>query len=251
MDDTEKTKPIIAARERGPGPGRYGLPSTCGFTNHDSTKRKNPAYSFGHRLEDNMFKKDCSPGPGYFIDPKISRHGFDGNPSYSILGRQKDQNSFKTPSPGAYSPEKVHPQGERNAPAYSMGTRTRFRKRDATPSPNSYTLPALMGAKIPNKKASAAFSMTRRSQTGCFSEDLARTPGPGRYNTLEPHVTKPKAPAYSLLGRNNLPGDSTQKPGPGAHMPEKVKVNGKSAPSFSLGIRHSEFITPLIVEIAE
>ena len=45
--------------------------------------------------------------------------------------------------------------------------------------------------------------------------------------------------------------DSTQKPGPGAHMPERVKVNGKSAPSFSLGIRHSEFITPLIVEIAE
>ncbi len=63
-----------------------------------------------------------------------------------------------------------------------------------------------MGAKIPNKKASAAFSMTGRSQTGCFSEDLARAPGPGRYNTLEPQVTKPKAPAYSLLGRNNLPG---------------------------------------------
>jgi len=250
MEDT-KTKPIIAARERGPGPGRYGLPSTCGFTSHDSTKRKNPAYSFGHRLEDNMFKKDCSPGPGYFIDPKISRHGCDGNPSYSILGRQKDQNSFKTPSPGAYSPEKVHPQGERHAPAYSMAVRTRHRKRDATPSPNSYSLPALLGAKIPNKKASAAFSMTRRSQTGCFSEDLARTPGPGRYNTLEPHVTKPKAPQYSILGRNNLPGDSTQKPGPGAHMPERVKVNGKSAPSFSLGIRHSEFITPLIVEIAE
>ena len=77
---------------------------------------------------------------------------------------------------------------------------------DTTPSANSYTLPSLMGAKIPNKKASAAYSMTSRSQTGCFSEDLARTPGPGRYNTLEPHTTKPKAPAYSILGRNNLPG---------------------------------------------
>lgn len=127
--------------------------------------------------------------------------------------------------------------------------------------------------------------MTSRSQTGCFSEDLARTPGPGRYNTLDPNSVKGKAPAYSLLGRNNLPGgmfcfmihficsaailfvvivhpilhyivlpffsDSTQKPGPGAHMPEKVIVNRKAAPSFSLGIRHSEFVTPLIVEIAE
>lgn len=250
MDDGEKTKPVIAARERGPGPGRYGLPTTCGFTNHDSTKRKNPSYSFGKRLED-VFKKDCSPGPGYFISPKISKHGTDGTPAYSIQGRLKDLNTFKTPSPGTYSPEKGHPQGERHAPAYSMGGRTRFRKRDATPSANAYTLPQLLGAKVPNKKASAAYSMTSRSQNGGFSEDLARTPGPGRYNTLDPHLTKRKAPAYSLLGRNTLPGDGTQKPGPGAHMPEKVNLNRKAAPSFSLGIRHSEFITPLIVEVSD
>ena len=37
-----------------------------------------------------MFKKDCSPGPGYFIDASIIRTGRDGTPSYSILGRQKD-----------------------------------------------------------------------------------------------------------------------------------------------------------------
>ena len=74
------------------------------------------------------------------------------------------------------------------------------------PSSNSYSLPPLLGAKIANKKASAAYSMTSRSQTGCFSEDLARTPGPGRYNTLDPNVVKGKSPAYSLLGRNNLPG---------------------------------------------
>jgi len=251
MEDGEKTKPVIAARERGPGPGRYGLPSTCGYPNHDSTKRRNPAYSFGYSLKDDSFKKDCSPGPGYFIEPKISRHGTDGTPAYSILGRQRDQNTFKTPSPGTYSPEKVHPQGEKRAPAHSMAGRTRYRKRDAVPSPNSYSLPSLMGSKIANKKASAAYSMTSRSQTGCFSEDLARTPGPGRYNTLDPNTLKGKAPAYSLLGRNNLPGDSTQKPGPGAHTPEKVVVNRKAAPSFSLGIRHSEFVTPLIVEIAE
>ena len=37
-----------------------------------------------------MFRKDCSPGPVYFIDPALSRFGRDGTPSYSILGRQND-----------------------------------------------------------------------------------------------------------------------------------------------------------------
>lgn len=34
----------------GPGPGRYGLPSTVGSKNHDPCKHMKPAYSFGHRL---------------------------------------------------------------------------------------------------------------------------------------------------------------------------------------------------------
>ena len=45
--------------------------------------------------------------------------------------------------------------------------------------------------------------------------------------------------------------DSTQKPGPGAHYPERVHINKKSPPRFSMGIRHSDYITPLIVEVTE
>jgi len=37
-----------------------------------------------------VFKKDCSPGPGYFIEPRITKHGVDGTPSYSVSGRIKD-----------------------------------------------------------------------------------------------------------------------------------------------------------------
>ena len=173
-----------------------------------------------------MFKKDSSPGPGYFIDARISRYGRDGNPSYSILGRQKDPSKchahlakstsiipiinsldcFKTPAPGTYSPEKVHPQGERHAPVYSMGQRSRYRKQDTVPSANSYTLPQLIGSKVPSKQSSAAFSMTGRSKTGNFAEDLAKTPGPGRYNGVDPNVTGKKAPGYSMLGRSFMPG---------------------------------------------
>lgn len=36
---------------KGPGPGRYALPSTCGYNKHDITKWMNPAYSFGQKLE--------------------------------------------------------------------------------------------------------------------------------------------------------------------------------------------------------
>ena len=42
--------------------------------------------------------------------------------------------------------------------------------------------------------------------------------------------------------------DSSQKPGPGAHSPEKVNIHLKSSPAPTMGIRHSEFICPLITE---
>lgn len=41
-----------------------------------------------------VFSSDCSPGPGYKIDPRITRAGVDGTPSYSMLGRQRDQRKY-------------------------------------------------------------------------------------------------------------------------------------------------------------
>ncbi len=43
-----------------------------------------------------VFRKDCSPGPGYFIVPTINRFGMDGTPTYSILGRQRDPSKCAT-----------------------------------------------------------------------------------------------------------------------------------------------------------
>ena len=87
-----------------------------------------------------------------------------------------------------------------------MGARTRYRKRDATPSPNSYTLPSLLGSRVPNKQASSSYSMAGRPITGSFSEDLAKSPGPGRYDTSEIVSNSPKAPAYSMLSRRTKSG---------------------------------------------
>lgn len=158
---------------------------------------------------------------------------------------------FKPPGPGTYDNHKVHPQGERHAPKYSMGARTRFRKRDANPAANHYSLPHLVGPKIINKHASSAYSMTGRSTIHGFDEDLAKTPGPAKYDVVSPNANRTKQPLYSMLGRNEMPGDNTRKPGPGAHSPEKVYVNKKRMPAFSMGIRHSEFITPLIIDVLD
>ncbi len=48
--------------------------------------------------------------------------------------------------------------------------------------------------------------MTARAVIGGFSEDLAKAPGPGRYDAIKPDQCVRKAPAYSMLGRNRLPG---------------------------------------------
>ena len=42
----------------------------------------------------------------------------------------------------------------------------------------------------------------------------------GKYRNESPH--------YSMLGRNVMPGDSTNKPGPGAHQPEMVTSESKN-----------------------
>ena len=44
---------MIEAKLRGPGPGRYGLPTTCGTEKHDFTQHRKPAFSFGKRFNDN------------------------------------------------------------------------------------------------------------------------------------------------------------------------------------------------------
>lgn len=245
----EVQTPLIAAKLRGPGPGRYKLPSTCGYIGHDFTKYMKPAYSFGKRLGTSFVADNkYSPGPVYYIEPRYTRNGKDGTPHYSLLGRPRDPNVFRTPGPGKYQNEKVHPQGERYAPKYSMGSRTRYRQCDSYPSPNSYGLPSLLGSKVINKFSSASYSMTGRSKTGGFDEDLAKTPGSAKYSIVDPNSYRKRAPCYSMLARRYMPGDKTQKPGPGAYYPEMVSINRPRAPQFSTGIRHSEYITPLINE---
>ncbi|KAJ8274134.1 hypothetical protein COCON_G00087590 [Conger conger] len=253
MEEPERKRPIIAGRERGPGPGRYGLPPTIGYVGHDFTKPTSPAYSFHHRMSSKLYSEDSSPGPRYYVDAKLTRFGRDGTPSYSIGGRMRSSSGvFQTPGPGAYSPEAAPPlNGHRRPPCYTMGSRTSYRSTDAVPSPNRYTLPALLGPHAPTKPSSASYSLSARRGPGGSSEDRAMTPGPGRYNSTDPNVYLPRRPAFSILGRFTVPSDATRKPGPGTHDAEKVVAHQRRPPAFSLGIRHSEFVTPLVVDVPD
>lgn len=241
----------IAAMYSSPGPC-YALPGLVGQGTHDprSVHNKGPAYPFGVRH--GKFKDDCSPGPCYYPPSKTSRTGNDGTPHYSLFGRQKDAEQFKVPGPGAYTPEQAGPSGQFRYPAYSFGTRHRNRKSDNTPAANSYTLPGMLGGTYQSSKRQApCYSLTGRAKVGSFHEDLAKTPGPGTYNTTDPSLYRDKRPLYSMTSRNVMPGDTTQKPGPGAHSPENVSMHKGAPPKFSFGIRHSQYTAPLIVEVKD
>ncbi|KAK9958747.1 hypothetical protein ABG768_010852 [Culter alburnus] len=235
----------IAAMYNSPGP-TYALPGATGMNNHDPRMQKGPAFSFGTRHR--HLEANFSPGPGYLVPSNITRVGRDGTPAYSVYGRRKDIQPFKTPGPGSYSPENATKTTYYSPPAFSLSARTKLFRNDQTPGPAAYMLPPVLGPRVVNKTAAPNVSFSGRSPIGSFHEDLRKTPGPGTYQVVDSCVYKHKAPQYSITGRNMMPGDTTKKPGPGAHHPERVTFTGIKAPSFSFGIRHSEYIAPIIVD---
>ncbi|XP_006033664.1 outer dense fiber protein 3B isoform X2 [Alligator sinensis] len=234
----------IAALYSSPGP-KYGLPTNVGYQLHDPSRFRAPAYSFGLRRFQQ--EDDCSPGPAYMLPAKTTMKGKDGTPAYSIHGRPRDLQSFRTPGPGRYYPEKAGKWAFPTAPIYSLASRTKEFSNDQTPGPAAYGLPPMMGPKVIGKSSAPNYSILGRSLIGSFCEDLCKTPGPCNYRAVDSNVYKTRAPQFSMLARNMLPGDNTQKPGPGTYSPEKYSQHRGQ----TFGIRHSDYLAPLIVDVAD
>ncbi|KAI4530324.1 hypothetical protein MJG53_017126 [Ovis ammon polii x Ovis aries] len=205
-----------------PGP-KYLIPPTTGFVKHTPTKLRAPAYSF--RGAPMLLAENCSPGPRYSVNPKILRTGKDLGPAYSILGRYHTKTTL-TPGPGDYFPEKSTKHVFDSAPSHSISARTKTFRVDSTPGPQQPRWPMADWVGGPD-----------------------RTPGPAAYHQTDVQVTKFKAPQYTMAARVEPPGDKTLKPGPGAHSPEKVTMTRPCAPVVSFGIKHSDYMTPLVVDV--
>jgi len=48
--------------------------------------------------------------------------------------------------------------------------------------------------------------MAKRISLGSFDTDYAKTPGPANYPVTDPDSYQKKAPFYSMLSRNYMPG---------------------------------------------
>ena len=124
----------ISAMYSTPGPA-YALPGIIGQKDHDprSVYFKGAAYSFG--LKSGKFKDECSPGPAYYPNPKITREGKDGTPAYSLYSRHADKLNFNVPGPGAYKPEEnaVMETAYNKQPAYTFGIKHKSRGSDNNP----------------------------------------------------------------------------------------------------------------------
>ena len=78
----------------------FWIKNFSGFQEHDLSKVKSPAFSFGRRLPSQ--RSNGSPGPSYMIPARMTRNGGDGTPAYSLHGRTSMRQSFVTPGPGNY-----------------------------------------------------------------------------------------------------------------------------------------------------
>ena len=104
------------------------------------------------------------------------------------------------------------------------------------------------------RKSCPAWSLRGRSDLGSFNYHSlkAGTPGPASYGIVKPSVYKRQTSAgFTIPGRGNQREYSTIKdnPGPGCYNTGDVGTTSSQRRGLSMGIRHSEFIVPLITNV--
>jgi len=241
-------RPSDARRERlrqtkGPGPA-YLLPPTVGYVGHDSSRRRNPAYSIGLMLNATKWGNPQSPGPIYAIPKGMTAKGPDGQPAYSVSGRNKGIDFItQTPGPAAYYPNINC--NRRKPPAFALSFRTKvIELGKASPGP-IYLLPSCLGPRIPDKMAAGEASIKGR---GIPVEKLSQSPGP-IYAIGSPNLIKPKGGEVTLKSRWKDPKSQSVNAGPGSYNVDKSgRCVYRKPPAFSLGIRHSEFAGNFLTE---
>ncbi|GAB0187579.1 outer dense fiber protein 3-like [Grus japonensis] len=232
----------ILAQFTSPGP-KYSIPGTTGYLAHNPTKTKAPAYTL--RGAKPPMTDSSSPGPRYYVQPSITRHGKHTAPAQHICGLPKVKTEI-TPGPSDYSTDKADKHLYQCAPVQSMAFRHKALKTNQSPGPGTYTLPRLVGPNTAYTHASPCYSMKGKSKHNGFAEDLSKTPGPAAFPKVELDIYKKKAPMYTMGTKSGLGGEKTVKPGPADYCLGKVTLTRPQAPAPTFGLRHSLYTTPLI-----
>lgn len=227
----------IAGRWKSPGPGRYLLPPTIGYVNHDFTLNRRPAYTIGNKLTD-ASQDQRSPGPVYLPPADVTKTGRIKAPAYHVTSRPKEYSLWANPGPGTYKPETYKDK----APMYTIGSKHKHLEIPAHPvGPNQYTIPNTIGNSSHYGKIKNApkFSISSRQKFMSITYGMDETPT----KLYNPNLDAVKATPskWTIAGRNYMPEMASRIPGPNAYEMEKVKAHVRSSPSATMGIRHSEY----------
>ena len=204
----------------------------------------------GNYFENKITIEFClGPGPKYGLHESLTHKGVQKSKSFTISARTRPLRKLMedTPGPGSTSPQINFISHHRKAPEWRMGERSHFKLGDNNPAPNSYGLPELLGPVIPNKASSASFSLHSRTRVGAHDEDLHRTPGPAAYSAPDNDAMFKKKPRWTMSARAKNMSGVMNNPAPNSYGPRGF-ADRKSAPKFSMGVKHSEYCMPLIID---
>ncbi|ESO00787.1 hypothetical protein HELRODRAFT_175268 [Helobdella robusta] len=248
-DDKRKDIPLYCMYQ-GPGPA-YNLRTCIGMKNHCPTLKQGPAYSIGHRT---MEKHEEKPGPIYWYDPKLTSHGKVHVPACYIAGRPKNKPSAESlPGPGDYDLTKTKTgilSNEHRAPKISIGQRPKWTEKSNAPPPNKYDVTTGIGTRSQTAPIAPSWSIGTRTDFGSTSYMALKgaTPGPANYSTVKPGVYKPSHNGFSIQGRTAQKQyiSVRDNPGPNTYDPQNAYKHLTKKNGFTMGIKHSKYVMPLI-----
>ncbi|XP_077023982.1 ciliary microtubule associated protein 1B isoform X3 [Tamandua tetradactyla] len=179
------------------------------------------------------------PGPKYKLPTNTGTWGYilhdpsrPRAPAYTFGARLPTQRLSCSPGPGLLVPAGLTERGPDGAPAYSIYGRPRDAAHFLTPGPGRY---------FPERAGNLAYPSAPRHTIaprnwGVQTEQ--QTPGPGAYTVpslLGSRVVgKVSAPTYSIYGRSAM----------GSFFEDLSKH--RKPRGWSFGIRHSEFLAPMV-----
>lgn len=147
--------------------------------------------------------------------------------------------------------EKTLPPLERRVPQSSFGLRCPYRVGAPNLAPNQYQLPLLLGPNCPVTPAAPCYSLSSKNKNWFHKENVTGGPGPAQYTQPPASVYRHCGPSYSLGGCFSYPTDHTPRPGPGSHEVQQVTLHKPHIPAFTMGVKHSVHLTPLIVDVLD